>query len=98
MLGLNFSNTRLLIQALNEEKQDEFYVLGDCTRNYTDEQKAYALSLIKAHGVRGTSRILELPRRTLQRWCRKYNIPVKRCPDWVYERAKRWKRRKRRYG
>lgn len=78
---------------LNYEKRYEFLSLGSGGR-YTDEQKLYAFELIKEYGVRATARILRLPRRTLQRWCRKYRVYVKRCPSWVYEWAER--RRKRR--
>ncbi len=86
------------IDEFNFEKQMEFKSRGNGRRNYTIEQKSYAIYLIEEHGIRGVSRILGLPRRTLQRWCRRYDIKVKRCPDWVYERAERWKKRKRRYG
>jgi transposase-like protein len=81
------------IQELNEEKRDYFEALGKGKR-YTNEQKQYAFQQIKESGIRATARALQIPRRTLQRWCRKYHIPVKRCPSWVYEWAER--RRKRR--
>jgi len=70
-----------------------FKGLGD-GRCYTSQQIEYAIEKIDEYGIRATSRILQLPRRTLQRWCRKYNIAVRRCPYWVYEWAKR--RRKKR--
>ena len=61
---------------------------------YCQEQKDYALSLIDQYGVRATVRILRIPRRTLQRWCRASCKCVPRCPGWVYSWAAR--RRKRR--
>jgi len=88
---------RILIEIFNDEKRSEFVCYGEGGRIYTEKQRAYALYLIDEHGIRGTSRILEIPRRTLQRWCCKYGKQVKRCPDWVYERAERWRRRKKRY-
>ena len=62
--------------------------------HYTKKQIQYAVKLINKSGIRATSRILRIPRRTLQRWCRAYGVFVKRCPDWVYEWVE--KRRKRR--
>jgi transposase-like protein len=62
---------------------------------YSPRQKQIALKLIDEYGVRAVARILGLPRRTLQRWCRKQGKQVKRCPDWVYAwAAKRRERRK----
>lgn len=52
-------------------------------RTYSPQQKQFALELIDEYGVRATSRVLDLPRRTLQRWCRAQGKRVKRCPDWV---------------
>jgi len=84
-----------LIQELNQDSKDHFnYALGDGKRNYTSQQKEYALSRVDQYGIRATSRILQIPRRTLQRWCRSQGKPVRRCPSWVYEWAER--RRKRR--
>ena len=54
---------------------------------YTDKQKAFAFEFIDELGIRATAKMLQIPRRTLQRWCRKYNVPVKRCPGWVYQWA-----------
>lgn len=94
---MNRSETKYLIksaaQEFNEERRYHFMAIGN-GGHYSEEQKRYTFSLIDENGVRATARILQLPRRTLQRWCRSYNIPVKRCPDWVYEWAER--RRKRR--
>ena len=84
---------RALVEQANEEKQAEFESLGQ-GGYYTNEQRAYAFDLIDQSGVRAAARILSIPRRTLQRWCRKHHVFVKRRPDWVYEWAQR--RRKRR--
>ena len=90
----------LSVELFNEEKRDQFHYLGKGKRNYTHKQKNYALSLIDTCGVRSTSRIIGIPRRTIQRWCRQYGKRVGRCPAWVYEwaetrRKKRefWERR-----
>lgn len=84
---------RLMQQQFYEEIKAEFISLGR-GGHYTDEQKEYAIALIDEYGIRATARILSLPRRTLQRWCRQYDVYVKRCPTWVYEWAER--RRKKR--
>ncbi|MHC4396303.1 MAG: hypothetical protein ACYS1A_11680 [Planctomycetota bacterium] len=87
---------RLMIamqQEFNEEKRYLFLSLGEGGR-YTQRQKHYAFELIDEYGIRATARILKIPRRTLQRWCREYHIFVRRCPSWVYEWAER--RRKKR--
>lgn len=92
-------DTELLIRALvelqNEEMQVHFAMLGrKSKRNYTSEQKGFALSQLNTYGVRATSRILQIPRRTIQRWCRQYNKRIKRCPLWVYDWAERRRRRR----
>jgi len=84
---------RSMINEFNEEKRHSFISLG-IGGQYTKAQKQYAFELIGEHGIRATARILHLPRRTLQRWCRMYEIYVKRCPTWVFEWAER--RRKKR--
>ena len=84
---------RAMAEEFNEEKRAEFVFLGDGGR-YTDEQRDYAFELIAEKGIRATTRILKIPRRTLQRWCRENGVWVKRCPSWVYEWAEN--RRKRR--
>ena len=86
--------TRELIDLQNEELRFHFALLGDGRRGYSDRQKDFALSLVDTYRVRGTARVLLLPRRTIQRWCRAQNKIVRRCPSWVYEWAER--RRKRR--
>jgi len=83
-----------LVGLQNEETQMHFALLGKGKWNYTNKQKNYALSLIDTYGVRATARILQIPRRTIQRWCHLYGKQVNRCPLWVYDWAER--RRKRR--
>jgi len=61
---------------------------------YCQEQKDYALNLVDEYGVRATARILHLPRKTLQRWCRSQRKHVRRCPDWVYSWAAKRRRRR----
>ena len=80
-------------QMIYDEMREEFEAMGTGGR-YCQRQKEYALGLIDRFGVRATARILEMPRRTLQRWCREQGKYVRRCPDWVYSWAA--KRRKRR--
>jgi len=77
-----------------EERRNVFCSLGDGGR-YTEEQKRFAFELIAEHGMRATARILRVPRRTLQRWCRHYGIYVRRCPSWVREWARRRQKKRR---
>jgi hypothetical protein len=84
---------KLLAEHFNEDKRIHFECMGD-GGHYSERQKEYAFELIAEYGIRATARILKIPRRTLQRWCKKNYIYVKRCPDWVYGWAER--RRKRR--
>ena len=90
---------KLLIEHWNKEKREMFTAFGGGGQ-YTERQKEYAFELIDQSGMRATAKILKIPRRTLQRWCRKNHIYVKRCPDWLYgwveSRRKRrdfWRRR-----
>ena len=80
-------------QQFYEEMRCEFRGLGSGDR-YSQQQKEYALRLIDDLGVRATARVLQIPRRTLQRWCRADCRYVRRCPAWVHSWAE--KRRKRR--
>jgi len=93
---VNMSTRAMIIrvyQAVHDEMRMEFEAMGTDGR-YCQTQKDYALRLIDEYGVRAAARILEIPRRTLQRWCRKQFKRVQRCPDWVYSwAAKRQKRR-----
>ena len=84
---------RLLAEQLNEDKRIEFECMGD-GGHYCEKQKNYVFELIDQYGIRATARILKIPRGTLQRWCKKHFMYVRRCPDWVYGWAER--RRKRR--
>jgi hypothetical protein len=85
---------RLMHKEIYEEKRDLFFSLGGRGR-YTEKQKRFAFELIAEHGMRATARILRIPRRTLQRWCRLYGIYVKRCPSWVREWARRRQKKRR---
>ncbi len=84
---------RISAEAANEEIRAIFESLGQ-DGHYTDEQKDCAFYLIQEKGIRVASKILKIPRRTLQRWCRKHEVHVKRCPDWVYKWAERRRKRK----
>ena len=84
---------RSMAEQLNEEKRYEFESFGD-DGQYTDEQRIYAFELINESGIRATARILNIHRRTLQRWCKRYGVFVRRCPSWVYGWAKRRRRRR----
>ncbi len=86
---------RLMHAQIYEEKRDLFCSLGGRGR-YSEEQKRVAFDLIAEHGMRATAKILEIPRRTLQRWCKQHSICVRRCPSWVREWAER-RQKKRRY-
>ncbi len=92
------SETRLLIRMFieeeNREKRAEFNALGKDRGHYTVEQKDYAINKAISIGNRATSRLLNVPRRTIQRWLRAKGITVKRCPDWVYDWAY-WRRKRR---
>ena len=94
---MNRTETRRLMimmqQIYYEEKRYDFLDLGN-KGQYTESQKRYAFELISEYGIRATARILQIPRRTLQRWCREHNVFVKRCPYWVYEWAERRRKRK----
>ncbi|OHB52459.1 MAG: hypothetical protein A2Y10_15315 [Planctomycetes bacterium GWF2_41_51] len=97
MKRLSRSEIKILIinfmLAVSIDKRRKFLSFGNGKR-YTDTQKNYAFGIIGNSGIRATARILNVSRRTLQRWCRKYNVDVRRCPEWVYEWAERRKRRK----
>ena len=90
--------TRILIRMWIEEENREqlfyFRALGsERGRHYTNKQKDYAINKAISIGVRATSRLVKVPRRTIQRWLRAKGITVKRCPDWVYDWAY-WRRRR----
>ncbi len=75
-------------QMVYDDLRGQFEAMGAVGR-YNRHQKNYALKLIDKYGVRATARILEIPRRTLQRWCRSQSKRVRRCPAWVYGWAAR---------
>ena len=84
-----------LIKRRHEEAYERMRLDFDAMGSrYCQPQRNYAFSLIDQYGVRATARILRIPRRTLQRWCRASCKCVPRCPGWVYSWAAR--RRKKR--
>jgi len=90
---------RLWIETENRRQLFHFRSLNPNGGHYTKEQKEYAIEKAKTIGVRATSRLLHVPRRTIQRWLRTEGITVKRCPDWVYDwaywrkkRQQKWQR------
>jgi phage antirepressor YoqD-like protein len=76
---------RLWIETENRKQLLYFKSLNPKGGHYTQEQKEYAVEKATTIGVRATSRLLHMPRRTIQRWLRSEGITVKRCPDWVYD-------------
>jgi hypothetical protein len=80
------------MQFVSSKKRREFSSFGNGKR-YTDKQRSYAFGILGKSGVRATAKILMIPRRTLQRWCRKNDVYVRRCPDWVYGWAERRRKR-----
>ena len=83
----------MMQQQFYEDKRYHFLALGN-EGQYTESQKRYAFELIDEYGIRATAKILKIPRRTLQRWCRAEGVWVKRCPSWVYGWAERRRKRK----
>ena len=83
---------RAMQSLIYEEKREFFESLGNAG-HYSEEQKRFAFELISKHGIRATARILRIPRRTLQRWCKQYGVHVRRCPAWVFEWARRRRER-----
>jgi hypothetical protein len=83
-------------QLIYDGMRAEFEAMGTDSR-YCQQQKDYALRLIDEYGVRAVARILRMPRRTLQRWCREQVEYVKRCPAWVYSWAAERRRRRERW-
>lgn len=84
---------KAMMEEVNAEKRFEFQSYGNGGL-YSQEQKEYAFNLMAEYGLRATARILKIPRRTLQRWCKQNHIEIKRCPDWVYDWAERRRKRK----
>jgi len=85
---------RMWIEMENRKQLSYFQSLNPKGGHYTKEQKEYAVEKAKSIGVRATSRLFNLPRRTIQRWLREKGVAVKRCPDWVYDWAY-WRRKRR---
>ena len=85
---------RAFIEDENENKRSEFRSLGAGGWRYTEKQKNFAIELAQRSGVRATARVLELQRKTIQRWLRDKGVRVKRCPDWVYDWAY-WRKKRR---
>lgn len=83
---------RMFVEEENREKRAQFNALGLGKGHHTADHKDYAIEKAKSIGVRATSRLLHVPRRTIQRWLRSEGVTVKRCPDWVYDWAY-WRRR-----
>jgi hypothetical protein len=98
----NLSTKELIKLWIEEENSNQlcyFRSLNSNGGHYSQEQKEYAIEKTKTIGVRATSRLLHIPRRTIQRWLRAEEITVKRCPDWVYDwaywrkkRQQKWQR------
>ncbi len=85
---------KLWIGVENRKQLLYFRSLNPKGGHYTQEQKKYAIEKARSIGARATSRLLNLPRRTIQRWLREKGVMVKRCPDWVYDWAY-WRRKRR---
>ena len=95
-MGYQETKAMILVMAeqFNEEKREHFRYLGH-GGHYTEKQIEYAFQIVREYGMRAASRILQISRRTLQRWNIKHSwMYFRRCPEWVYEWAER--RRKRR--
>jgi hypothetical protein len=58
---------RMWIEAENREKLLYFINLNPRRGRYIDEQKNYAIEKAQSIGVRASSRLLKIPRRTIQR-------------------------------
>ena len=84
---------KLWIELENNKQAFYFNSLNPNGGHYSIEQKEYAIEKARSIGVRATSRLLQVPRRTIQRWLRAEGIYVKRCPDWVYDWAY-WRRKR----
>jgi len=88
---------RLWIEAENRKQLFYFNSLNPDGGQYSSKQKEYAIEKAVTIGVRATSRLLHVPRRTVQRWLRSEGLTVKRCPDWVYDWAYWRKKRRERF-
>jgi len=88
---------RMCIEIENREQLLYFKSLNPRRGHYNNEQKEYAIEKAKPIGIRATSRLLHIPRRTIQRWLGQKGITVKRCPAWVYDWANRRKTRREKF-
>jgi len=95
------ASIKLFIAEEHEYLRAEFRDLNPDMESfrYTKEQKEWAINKALEIGIRGTTRILHLERKTIQRWLRESGTTVRRCPGWVYEwadqrnkRREKWKR------
>ncbi|MBN1214061.1 MAG: helix-turn-helix domain-containing protein [Candidatus Lokiarchaeota archaeon] len=70
-------------ELLLQGKWISIYGIPALHGKYSPEQQIYALEKCKEHGIRAASRLLGVSRRTLQRWCRYYNVKIPRYPPWM---------------
>jgi transposase-like protein len=91
---------RSMIEDENAYLRAEFRALNQKrrSRRYTPKQKEWAINKAVEIGVRATARLLEVERKTIQRWLRKRGIRVRRAPSWVYEWAETRKRRREKWA
>jgi len=61
---------------------------------FSSQQQKFALEKCLDIGVRATSRLLQVNRRTLQRWLRYYKIDVPRYPNWLFDWVERKKKKR----
>jgi len=85
---------RMWIEAKNSRQLLYFHDLNPRGGHYSAKQKEYVIEKATSIGFRTTSRLLLVPRRTIQRWLRAKGIIVKRCPSWVYDWAY-WRKKRR---
>ena len=86
------------IEEENREQRSYFFGLNAKGGRYSIEQKEFAIERAKSIGFRATSRLLQVPRRTIQRWIKSEGIIIKGSPDWVYDWAYWRRKRKEKYG
>ena len=60
-----------------------FFILGRGEPGYNRDQIAYVKQVVGEVGVRGASRVLFIPRRTVQRWARRHGWAAAATPSWV---------------
>jgi len=77
-------------ELLKQEKWIRINGIWAMHGKYSPEQQVYALKKCEEIGVRATSRLLGVGRRTLQRWCRRFNVHIPRYPPWMDD----WRERK----